>query len=122
MIPIAEETATVSKRQAETGWVRVSVATGIERVVARETLRGRRVEVERVPVGRTLPEGDPPPQSWEEGDTLVIPVVEEVAVVVKRLVLREEVRLRFVHTEQPFEQEVDARRQRATIERQPPRG
>jgi stress response protein YsnF len=63
------------------------------------------------------PDGEPPPPSREEGDTLVIPVVEEVAVVVKRLVLREEVRLRFVHTEEPFEAEVALRRQEATVER-----
>jgi stress response protein YsnF len=56
----------------------------------------------------------------EEGDTLVVPIVEEVAVVVKRLVLREEVRLRFAPTERPFEQAVDVRRQRAAVERVPP--
>ena len=108
---------TVSKRGVETGRVRVALATETETVVARETLRGRRIEVERVPVGRTLADGEPRPESREEGDTLIVPVVEEVAVVVKRLVLREEVRLRFVHTEEPFAQEVPVRRQRATIER-----
>jgi stress response protein YsnF len=51
---------------------------------------------------------------------LIIPLVEETAVVVKRLVLREEVRLRFIPTEVPFEEEVALRRQRATIERVPP--
>jgi hypothetical protein len=38
--------------------VRVSATTDIERVVARETLRGRRVEVERAPVDRMLDEGE----------------------------------------------------------------
>ena len=89
-------------------------------MVARETLRGRRVEVERVPVGRTLAEGEARPESREEGDTLVVPVLEEVAVVVKRLVLREELRLRILHTETPFEQAVAVRRQRAAVERLPP--
>jgi stress response protein YsnF len=64
-----------------------------------------------------LPDGEPAPQSREEGDTLVVPVVEEVAVVVKRLFLREEVLLRFVATEAPFEEEVTVRRQRATVDR-----
>ena len=54
--------------------------------------------------------------SHEEGDTLVIPIVEETAVVVKRLVVREKVRLHFVPTETPFEQAVDVRRQHATVE------
>ena len=43
-----------------------------------------------------------------------------MAVVVKRLVLREEVRLRFVPTERPFEEAVEVRRQHATVERVPP--
>jgi stress response protein YsnF len=122
VIPVAEETIAISKRQVEVGQVRVSLTTDVEQMVARETLRGRRVEVERVAVGRTLAEGETPPQTREEGDTLIIPVVEEMAVVVKRLVLREEVRLRFVQTDVPFEQEVGVRRQRATVERVVPDG
>ena len=119
VIPLAEETISVSKREVETGRVQVALTTDTETVVAREVLRGRRVEVERVPVGRTLAEGEAAPVPHEEGDTLVIPVVEETAVVVKRLVVREEVRLRFVPTERPFEEAVDLRRQRATVERAP---
>ena len=104
--------------EVETG--RVRVATETETVVARETLRGHRVEVERVPVGRTLAEGEAAPVSHEEGDTLVIPIVEETAVVVKRLVVREEIRLHFAPTERVFEQAVDVRRQQAIVERAPP--
>jgi len=120
VIPLAEETVSVSKREVETGRVQVALTTDTETVIAREMLRGRRVEVERVPVNQTLPDGAPTPQSREEGDTLVIPVVEEVAVVVKRLVIREEVRLRFVSTETPFEEVVSVRRQRATVDRTAP--
>jgi uncharacterized protein (TIGR02271 family) len=120
VIPLAEETLTVSKREVETGRVQVALTTETQTVVARETLRGRRVEVERVPVGRTLAEGEAAPRSREEGDTLVVPLVEEMAAVVKRLVLREEVRLRFVPTERPFEEAVEVRRQHATVERAPP--
>ena len=117
VIPVVEEAITVSKCEVETGRVQVALTTEMQTVIARETLRGRRVEVEQVPMNRMLAEGEPLPQSREEGDTLIVPVVEEVAVVVKRLVLREEVRLRFVHTEEPFAQEVPVRRQRATIAR-----
>jgi stress response protein YsnF len=110
VIPLAEEMLAVSKRKVETGRVQVALTTETQTVIARETLRGRRVEVERVPVGRTL----------AEGDTLVIPVIEETAVVVKRLVIQEEVRLHFVPTERLFEQAVDVRRQQAIVERAPP--
>ncbi len=116
VIPLAEEMLAVSKRKVETGRVQVALTTETQTVVARETLRGRRVEVERVPVGRTLAEGEAAPVLHEEGDTLVIPNVEETAVVVKRLVVREEIRLHFVPTERVFEQAVDLRRQHATVE------
>jgi stress response protein YsnF len=119
VIPLVEETLSISKREVETGQVRVSLSTEVEQAIVRETMRGRRVEVERVAVDRLLAEGEAPPQTREEGDTLIIPLVEETAVVVKRLVLREEVRLRFIPTEVPFEEEVTLRRQRATVERVP---
>jgi uncharacterized protein (TIGR02271 family) len=120
VIPLAEESASVSKREVETGQVRVALSTDIETVIARETLRGSKIEIERVPVNRALPDGEPVPQSRQEGDTLVIPVVEEQAVVVKRLVVTEEVRLRFMTAETPFEEKVSVRRQRATIDRATP--
>ena len=119
-IPLAEETVSVSKREVETGRVQVALTTETQTVVAREVLRGRRVEVEHVPVGRMLAEGEAAPVPHEEGDTLIIPVVEETAVVVTRLVVRGEVRLRFVPTERPFEQAVDVRRKHAPVERAPP--
>jgi stress response protein YsnF len=102
VIPLAEESVSVSKREVETGQVRVALSTEIETVIAREMLRGCRIEVDRVSVNRALPDGEPAPQSRQEGDMLVIPIVEEKAVVVKRLVVTEEVRLRFVTTETPF--------------------
>jgi uncharacterized protein (TIGR02271 family) len=120
VIPLAEESVSLSKREVETGQVRVSFSTDIETVIARETLRGTRITVERMPVNRMLPDGEPAPQSRQEGDTLVIPVVEERPIVVKRLVVTEEVRLRFVSTETPFEEEVSVRREKATVDRVTP--
>lgn len=120
VIRLGEEAVTVSKREVETGRVHVALTTDTQTVIAREALLGRRVDAERVPVGRTLAEGEAPPQSPEEGDTLVGPVFKEVAVVVKRHILREEVRLRFVATKTPFAEAVEVRRQREAVERVPP--
>jgi stress response protein YsnF len=47
VIPLAEESASVSKREVETGQVRVALSTDIETVVAREMLRGCKIEIER---------------------------------------------------------------------------
>jgi stress response protein YsnF len=50
----------------------------------------------------------------------VVPVLEEVLVVERRLVLREEVRLRLVAAEETVEEAVTLRRQHAEVERLPP--
>lgn len=55
-----------------------------------EQLFGEDVSVERVPVNRIL---DGPIETRHEGDTTIIPVIEEVLTVQKRLFLREEVRI-----------------------------
>jgi uncharacterized protein (TIGR02271 family) len=121
VLPLAEEALRVGKRRVETGRVRVSVATEAEDRLVRETLRTERVEVERVAVGRELAEGEPVPAARREDDgTLVVPVLEEVLVVERRLVLREEVRLRTVAAEETVERPVTLRRQRAEVERLPP--
>jgi stress response protein YsnF len=56
----------------------------------------------------------------EQDGTVVVPVVEEILVVERRLVLREEVRLRVAAVEEVVEQPVTLRRQRAEVERLPP--
>ncbi len=118
VLPLVEEALRVGKRRVETGRVRVSVATETEERLLRETLRTERAEVERVPVGRELAEGEPAPSVRREEDgTVVVPVLEEILVVERRLVLREEVRLRLVAAEEPVEQPVTLRRQRAVVER-----
>jgi uncharacterized protein (TIGR02271 family) len=64
-----------------------------------------RVHVERVPVNEEV---DAPPQVRQEGDTLVVPVIEEVLVVTKRYRIIEEVRVtkyRDVRTE-TFDEEL----------------
>jgi len=118
VIPLLEEHLRLGKRVREIGRVRVSVTTGTEARRIEETLRSKLVDVQRVPIGRTVAAAPP---VREEGDTLVIPVLEEVLVVERRLVLREEVRLRLRVEERRHAEEVTLRRQDAAVERLPPR-
>jgi uncharacterized protein (TIGR02271 family) len=121
VLPLVEEALRVGKRRVETGRVRVSVNTEIEERIVRETLRSERAELERVPVGRELADGEPAPAMRQEPDgTVVLPVLEEVLVVERRLVLREEIRVRLVAVDEAVEQPVTVRRQRASVERLPP--
>jgi len=120
VIPVAEESISLAKHEVETGRVRVGLSTDVETIIVRETLRGNRIEIERVSVNRALPDGATVPESRREGDTLIIPVLEERLVIIKQLVVTEEVRLRFVSTETAFEEEVALRRQQAKVDRVEP--
>lgn len=116
-IPLAEETARFEKRAIETGRVRVRTRTDTDEQILRESLRGNVVGVTRVPVGRTLGEGEAVPQTRVEDGVTIIPVLEEVLVVEKRLVLREEVHIRETATSEQAEVPITLRRQRAVVER-----
>lgn len=91
VVPVIEERLEVGKRVVETGRVRIQ-----KRVVERteqidQPLMREHVEIERVRLDQWV---DGPVEVRNEGDTLVIPVLEEVLVVQKRMVLREEIRVR----------------------------
>ncbi len=121
VLPLVEEALRVGKRRIETGRVRISVATETEARLVRETLRSERAEVERVNIGRELTEGEAAPIARREEDgTFILPVLEEVLVIERHLVLREEIRLRLVAAEETIEESVTLRRQRAEVERLPP--
>jgi stress response protein YsnF len=57
-----------------------------------------------------------------EDGVVIVPVFEEVLVIEKRLVLREEIRLRIAVSADPAEQTVSLRRQRVEVERLPAKG
>ncbi|WP_424139573.1 DUF2382 domain-containing protein [Roseomonas chloroacetimidivorans] len=113
-VPVAEEELVVDKKNVETGRLRISLTTETVEDVVRETLHGRRAVVDRVPVGREVQE---PPRVREEDGVVVIPVVEEILVVEKRLLLKEELRVRYLESEETIEVPVERRVQTATVER-----
>jgi uncharacterized protein (TIGR02271 family) len=113
-IPLAEERLLIEKRQVEAGRlrVRISVAEREERVPVE--LNHDEVEVERVP--RNVPLSELPGVRLE-GNTTIIPVVEEVVVVEKRLMLVEEIHVRRKSTLRTEEVPVTLRSEEAAIER-----
>ena len=110
----------VSVRQAVTGRVRVSTRTETFAEVVRQELQGMRTEVVRMPVNRTLEPGEAPPQPRAEGNVMIIPIFEEVIVVEKRLVLKEELHITQHVTTETVDVPVDLRKQRAVVERLSP--
>ncbi|MEJ1934981.1 DUF2382 domain-containing protein, partial [Nostoc sp. NIES-2111] len=119
VLPLVEEEVRVEARAVTTGRVTVRTVTETVEDVARVALAGEEVEVELVPVGRRI---DAPPPVREENGVLIVPVIEEVAVVETHLVLREELRIRRRETSETVEVPVTLRRQRAEIDRLPARG
>lgn len=114
VIPVIAEEARVAKRQVEAGRVRVQkTVETVEEQVDVPLLRDR-VQVERIPVQRYLTR---PAQVRQEGDTLVIPVMEEVIVVEKRLLLREEIHVTTLRQQLRHQETVPLQREEVTITR-----
>ena len=116
VIPVVAEELQVGKRSVETGRVRVTKTVREQQETVDQPVLAEEVVVERVPVNRVV---ETAPQPRQEGDTLVFPVLEEVMVVERRLVLKEEVRItkRVKETHNP--QTVTLRSEDVKIERIP---
>jgi uncharacterized protein (TIGR02271 family) len=117
IIPLVQEELVVSKEVRETGRVRVRTEVQWHTGHARADLFRDHVEVERVLVGREV-ESVPPVR--EDGDTMIIPVVEEILVVEKRLLLKEEVHLKRIRSVEHLDEAVRLRVMQAVVEREPP--
>lgn len=116
-LPLMDETALIAKQSIETGRVRVRTEIDEREEVLRDLLMREDVRVERIPIDRQI---DEIPAPRQEGDVTIIPIVDEVAVVEKRLVLREELRIVRVRSVEPVEQRVKLRSTRAVVEREEP--
>jgi uncharacterized protein (TIGR02271 family) len=113
-VPLVEERLRIDKQSRETGRVRIS--TSVEERVAwiRESLDSTDIAIERLQIGREVPA---PPEIREEGDVLIIPVVEEILAVERRWVLKEELRVRRTHRTQRVEEPVMLRSTKVDVQR-----
>ena len=109
------EELSVAKETLETGRVRISTHTNEREAVVDEDLARERVEIETIPFGVQI---DRVPEVRQEGDTTIIPVVEERLVVERRLMLKEEVRIRRVRSTERHQEKVKLRYQDAGVTRQ----
>lgn len=113
VLPVIAEQLQVEKRQLVTGGVRVSKVVREEQQTIDVPLLQEDVQVERVPINQVV---ESAPAVRHEGDVMIIPVLEEVLVVEKRLMLKEELRIvrRSSETSQP--QQVTLRREEVVVE------
>ena len=116
VLPLYAEQIVIARNKSERK-VQVRLHTVSREHPVDELLTHERVEIERVPIGRSI---DAVPAERQEGDTTIIPVVEEVMVVHRQLVLKEEIRMRRVRVTEHHRETVSLREQEATVERDEP--
>ena len=117
VLRLAEEDITVSKVSQDVGGVQVSRVTRTYQQPIEELLKSTKVEIERVSIDQPVNEVPPVRQ---EGDVVIVPVVEEVLSVERHLILKEEVHIRRTEQTNKFEDEVTLHRQEAEVSRLAP--
>jgi uncharacterized protein (TIGR02271 family) len=113
-LTLLEEELTVGKEAVETGRLRVSKQTRTREASIDENLLSEHADIERVPVGRQVFEM---PLIRQEGDTTIVPIVEEVLHTERRLFLKEEIKITRRRTTEQFHDRVTLRYQEAVITR-----
>ncbi len=114
VVPLHTEDLVVSRRHTTGGTARVGIVTRERDQQIDEELTHQRVEIERVPSGRVI---DVVPPVRQEGDTTIMSVVEEIVVVERRLILKEEIHIRRLRTTEHHRETVVLRDQDAVITR-----
>jgi stress response protein YsnF len=115
-LSLMEERVEIKKRVVTTGKVRVVTHTETVEEVARAVLDGQEANVETIDLDQPVT-GPAPTVRTEDGVT-IIPVLEEILFVEKRLVLKREVRIRLKPTSQTVAVPIRLRKQRVKVERE----
>ena len=116
-IPVVEEQLDVGTREVDTGrGVRIHKTVTEYPATIDEPLLRDEVEVRHVPVDRIVAL-DQAPAARYEGDTLVVPVLEEVVVVERRLRIKEELHITKSRHEERYQQTVMLKSEQVSVER-----
>ena len=115
VIPVIQEHATIHKEVIETGKVRIRKTVKEDKAVVNLPVVNESYDITRIPVNSV--HDNPPPAFRYEGDTMVIPVVKEVTVMIKRYEVVEELRITKKLTETPLMQEISLRSEEVHVER-----
>ncbi len=118
VIPLFEERLRVDKVERDEFRVVIKTKVSERTEYAELDLQGQAVVVERTPINRVV---DKAPSVRQEGDTLIVPVIEEIMVVEKRLLLKEEIRVRQETVTRRTREPVVLRSEEASVDKQPMR-
>lgn len=116
-IPVIEEQLAVGTCTVDTGrGVRIHKTVTEHPVVIDEGLLRDELRVEHVPVDRIVG-ADQAPANRYQGDTLVIPVLEEVLVIERKVRIKEELHITRVRHEERHAETVALKAERVEVER-----
>jgi uncharacterized protein (TIGR02271 family) len=115
VIPVAEEEAVVGRRRSSDK-IRVRKLVRREERTIEQPVTREEVRIKRVAVKRFV---DHPPEIRHEGDLTIVPLVEEVPVVVMRLFVREEIHITKRRVTERRRMRVTLRREEPEITRNP---
>ena len=116
LLRLHSEKLDVTIKPVVTGRVEVSTVTHSREFVIDEALTSQHAEIEHVAIGRIV---DTAPEMREEDGVFIIPIIEEIVVVERRLFLKEEVRIRRSTRTHRHHEIVTLREQEAVVTRTP---
>lgn len=116
VIPVLREQLQVGIRRVARGGVRIHKRVSVEQHPVEASLVHDAVEVRRVAVDRIVALADAP-AARQEGDTLIVPVLEEVLVVEKRLRIKEEIHITRTARAEQVSDTVPLRSEQVSVER-----
>lgn len=115
-IPVMEEQVHVDKKVVEKGSVYIYKDVHEEEVSVDIPYSHEEVEIERVPINKYAE--DTPPPVRHEGDKMIIPVLKEVLVVEKRIMVVEEIHVTKRKISEHDTQKINLRREELKVDRE----
>lgn len=116
-MPVYQEQLHLDVRTVDTGrGVRVRKTVGEHEQRIEETLMHDQVDVRHVPVDKIVALSEAPASRYE-GDTFIVPILEEILVVEKRLRIKEEIHITRSKRPQRFSETVPLKSETVSVER-----
>lgn len=115
VIPVLEESLAIGKEVVETGKVIISKKVVEEDITVNIPVVHEEVTVDKIAVNEYV---DTAPEIRYDGDTMIVPIVKEVLVVEKRLMLTEELHITKNKKEVTEELVEKVRKEEVTVSRQ----
>ncbi|MBS6058845.1 DUF2382 domain-containing protein [Mixta calida] len=117
IIPLAEEQAEVTTTRVVDRRIRIHRSTTTAEKLLETELWHEEVEIKHIEKNETLEEGYFP-QVRQEGDVLIVPVIEEQVEIIRRHILKEEVHIHKLKKNEQFQQKVTLRSQEIEISKE----